>query len=675
MNKIFGKIPFLKYTVALIVGVLLSAFVPINRVDIILLAFFALLFFILKKNWREKRHKEQWFISMLVFITIASLGFCYTQVFRSRLYNKDLPTTATFIGTIVEKNNANNLREKYTVKLSGAITNDSLVRAHEHLLVYCDDSLTNSKLHPGNQISFGANLHLLTSNKNPGEFNYQRFMQNKGIRYQAHLQTEIISLPYTKHSLKTLALHARENLLAHYRKYEIRNQEFAVLAALTLGEKSYLSSETKSSFTSSGAMHVLAVSGLHVGIIFVVISTLLKLLGKGKRSRLIKLALVLSLLWGYAFITGLSPSVLRACTMFSFMAIGDSLNRKTNIYNTLAVSAFVLIIVNPNIIGEVGFQLSYAAVASIVFFQPKISALFKPKNRLTKYLWDLFAVSFAAQIGTFPISIFYFHQFPVYFWMSNFVVIPAAGILLYSAMLFFATWFIPYMPQVLAFILMKTTGVMNAAISMIEALPGSLIQNIWIDKITLTILILLVISLTMLIENKQYKALVLNIILLLSLGINLVVDNIVSNKQNIIVIYNNYKQQTLSFISGKQHFYYSNSDSLSDQTLNMLEISSGYFHTNTPLPINKAPTNILSMHKSSILFKYLSIEIIKGDRSTENNINHDIEWEPKYSNITIKNPRKLELKYFEKGKIKLLNTGDSTLKFKTKECGSLLIFM
>lgn len=653
----------------------MAAFLPLNLSGILLMLFFALLFFIFKKVGRQKRHQQQWLTTAVIFLAIAIFSFCYTHIFRNHLFDKQLPTKAIYIGTIAEKSSANNQRERYIIKLSGAITNDSLVRAHEQILVYCDDETINSTLHPGNQITFSTRLHPVTSNNNPGEFNYQRFMQNKGIRYQAFLKTDINCLPYTNHSLKTLALKAREKLLKLYRESGIKNQEFAVLAALTLGEKSYLSSKTKSSFSSSGAMHVLAVSGLHVGIIFVVINTLLNLLGKNKRSRLIKLALVLSFLWGYAFITGLSPSVLRACTMFSFVAIGDSLNRKTNIYNTLAVSAFVLILINPNIIGEVGFQLSYAAVASIVFFQPKVSALLKPKNRIIKYFWDLFAVSLAAQIGTLPFSIFYFHQFPVYFWMSNFVVIPAAGFLLYGALLFFATSFIPYATMALAFILKKITAAMNASIILIDSLPGSLIQNIWIDKITLTILILLVITFALLTEKKQYKSLMLNMILLLSLSINLIVRNIVSNKQDIIVFYNSYNQQIISLINGKQHFYYSNSDTLNDQTLNMLEASSGFFHTNNPEPMSKAPDKILAMHKGSILFKYLSIDIIKGTGNYEKKIHHDIEWKPKYSNITIENPYRLQLKYFENGKMKSLNARDSTLNFKTNISGSLLIFM
>ena len=179
-------------------------------------------------------------------------------------------------------------------------------------------------------------------------------------------------------------------------------------------------------------MHVLAVSGLHVGIIFFILNFLLTPLNRNKRLLKIKLFLLVGALWFYAFLTGLSPSVMRSCTMFSFIVVGENLNKRTNIYNTLAASAFLLMLINPLIIFGAGFQLSYIAVISIVFFQPRLAALVAVKNRILKYVWDLFTVSVAVQIGTAPISIFYFHQFPVYFWLSNFIVIPGAALILYN---------------------------------------------------------------------------------------------------------------------------------------------------------------------------------------------------------------------------------------------------
>ena len=183
-----------------------------------------------------------------------------------------------------------------------------------------------------------------------------------------------------------------------------------MLAALTLGYKDALTPELRESFSTTGAMHVLAVSGLHVGIIFVVLEFLLSFLNRWRFGKRLKPILIIVLLWSYAFITGLSPSVLRSSVMFSCMAFGGVLGRKSNTYNTIFVSAFFLLFFNADLLFDVGFQLSYSAVIAIVYFQPKIAGLLYVRNRFLRWAWDLAAVSLAAQIGTAPFAIFYFHQ-------------------------------------------------------------------------------------------------------------------------------------------------------------------------------------------------------------------------------------------------------------------------
>ena len=207
-------------------------------------------------------------------------------------------------------------------------------------------------------------------------------------------------------------------------------QSYGVASALFLGIRDGIDNEVQNAYRSAGATHVLAVSGLHVGILSAIIAFLLGFLRKHNKFKYLYLFFVLGVLFSYSFLTGLSPSVLRASVMFAIIQIGLTFSRRTNIYNNLAFSAFLLLIFSPYMIFEVGFQLSYLAVLGIVLIQPKIVRLWKPSSWIIKKGWELLTVSLAAQLITFPICLYYFHQFPSYFWLSGFVVIPAAMVIL-----------------------------------------------------------------------------------------------------------------------------------------------------------------------------------------------------------------------------------------------------
>jgi len=239
--------------------------------------------------------------------------------------------------------------------------------------------------------------------------------------------------------LLVLAEKTRDRLLDIYRRNGLEGDAFDVLSALTLGYKKSLDPETRQLFSSTGAAHVLAVSGLHVGIVYMVFSLLFGFLRTRRSTRILYVAAALLLLWCFAFITGMSPSVRRSALMFTVVLAGENLRRPANIYNTLALSAFILLVSDPNLLYDAGMELSFAAVAGIVFFQPRLRTLFQFRNKAANWLWDLFTVSLAAQLTTFPLSSYYFNQFPLYFWLSNFIVIPAALVFIVLGMLILAT--------------------------------------------------------------------------------------------------------------------------------------------------------------------------------------------------------------------------------------------
>ena len=275
--------------------------------------------------------------------------------------------------------------------------------------------------------------------------------------------------------------------------------------ALILGYKDELNDEIKLAYTNTGAMHVLAVSGLHVGMIWGFVALVLSWVPIRKPFwKWTKLVITIASLWLFALITGASPSVLRAATMFSFVIVGNSIGRSGSIYNTLAASAFLLLLINPFLIKEVGFQLSYLAVIGIVYFQPKIYRLWYIKNKAGDFLWKLSSVAIAAQITTFPLSLYYFHQLPLYFWLSGLVVVPFAFWILGSGvLLMISSALLPFLAKFIGLILNGIIWLMNALIFLIEQIPFGLLSGIWIGSLTLIFLYFLLFFISISINTKK----------------------------------------------------------------------------------------------------------------------------------------------------------------------------
>lgn len=318
--------------------------------------------------------------------------------------------------------------------------------------------------------------------KNPDEFDYRSYLENHGITHRVYLgdpgQAVSIKSGFAPDVFSVFD-QSRDYLLAELKDALSDQDAFAVSSALILGQKEFLSPQIRHTYSSTGAMHVLAVSGLHVGIIYLILMGVLKWLGSHKLGMAVRLLMVIAGLWIYAVITGLSPSVLRAATMFSAVAIAQNIGRKTNIYNTLAAAALVLLCSNPLLINEIGFQLSFAAVLGIVLVQPHIYALMVVPTWLLDKLWQLTSVSLAAQIATFPLGVYYFHQFPNYFLLSNFVVIPAAFVILVAGLIFFATSRVPSVGEWVGELLNGVLVLLNTLIRAIENLPYALTDGLF----------------------------------------------------------------------------------------------------------------------------------------------------------------------------------------------------
>lgn len=388
---------------------------------------------------------------------------------------------------------------------------------------------------------------------NPYEFDYDNYLMQRGVYATSFVKSDAYKVigNSTLYNPVAVAQRCRSKIIRLFERYNVKGQELGVLSALTIGDRSELDADTKRNYQVSGAMHVLAVSGLHVGIVYGAVYILLSLFGffpvlyhQTKRKMLNAFAL-LFVLWIYAFLTGLSPSVVRASLMLSLYTIAKAINRQADTYNIIFASAFLTLCFKPLSLFTISFQLSYAAVLSIVFFQPKISRLIRFRFRVFRWIWGLFTVSLAAQIGTIPITLWYFSQISNYFVLTNFIVIPLATIILYLALLFFIVLPIPYIRDAVAWLLGKVVWLQNIAVDWIESLPASAtILSITLPML-LTLLALILFIAIYLISNR-WQWLVAIVVLTCILIVLHIFHLREINKTNRLILFNS---QSLTFVN------------------------------------------------------------------------------------------------------------------------------
>ncbi|CAM2837042.1 ComEC/Rec2 family competence protein [Flavobacterium frigoris] len=260
---------------------------------------------------------------------------------------------------------------------------------------------------------------------NPNQFDYGEYLSKKQIYAQLFTDADQISISADlKKDIWYYTSKLRTKIIHNLEKNNFHKKELSVAIALILGQKQDISPDILQDYQYAGAIHILSVSGLHVGFLLLFLTFILSPIPNTKRGALLKLFLILLSLATFALIAGLAPSVVRSVTMFSFVAIGYQLRRSVNIYHTLLVSILLILLFQPSFLFDVGFQLSYIALFFILWLQPLLASIWKPKNKPLNYIWGILTVSFAAQIGTMPLSIYYFHQFPGLFFITNIIIIP-----------------------------------------------------------------------------------------------------------------------------------------------------------------------------------------------------------------------------------------------------------
>ena len=505
--------------------------------------------------------------ALMACVVFAGAILVWTQDIRhhknwvGHAYRSGSYVAVTLKEPLVEKPNSYKALARFE-----AISTDSLRPASGQLIIYFKKDASLKRLGYGSQIVFKKPLQEIKNAGNPGSFDYKQYSLFQGITHQVYLTaTDFELLPHkTKNLFEETIFNSRTWLLNVLKKYIRGVKEQGLAEALLIGYKDDLDKNLVQAYSNTGVVHVIAISGLHLGLIYWLLLLLTRPFTKNKHLAWPRQLVIVVGLWSFSLLAGGQPSVLRSAVMFSCMALGEVLSRKTSIYNTLALSAFLLLCYNPYWLWDVGFQLSYAAVASIIMFFRPVYNWFYFSNKLLDFLWKLNAVTIAAQLLTLPVSVYHFHQIPTLLLFTNMLAVPLSSIILIGEIILCALFFLE--PLALGFgnILTQLIYFMNTYIERFDSLSFSVWNGLSISIFqTLLLWALILAFCSWLMEKKKGFLWVGMVGLVLFLSLRLV-SFVQTHQQKKLIVYNVPRHQAIDLVVAHRYYFIGDSAVLYD---------------------------------------------------------------------------------------------------------------
>lgn len=467
--------------------------------------------------------------------------------------------------TIREKLRSSSYNDRYIVLVNQI---DNKVKTGRILLNVRKDSL-NNEFEIGTHLQVNSNLCQNSPAKNPNQFDYNKYLENKQIYAQIYADASEIKIgSVIEKDVWYYTSILRTRIIRNLEKSNFNKAELHVAVALILGQQQDISPEIIKDYQYAGAVHILSVSGLHIGFILLFVTFLLKPFPNTRRGSFVKLIIILLSLFSFGILAGLAPSVLRSVTMFSFVAVGMYLRRSTNIFHTLLVSMLLILLFQPSFLFDVGFQLSYIALFFILWLQPLLASLWSPENKISKYFWDILTVSFAAQIGAFPLSIYYFHQFPGLFFVTNLVVIPFLSVIMALGVLVMVLAAFNSVPMFFVKSLEWSIYILNKIINTIASLEQFIIQDIPFNWQLLLSVYLLIIATIIWFRKPSFNRLVLTLISVIFFQITYFGTVLKIQNQKELVVFNSKKSTLIAERNGQNIRLFANDSILKTTSKN-----------------------------------------------------------------------------------------------------------
>ncbi len=507
---------------------------------------------------------------MIIFFSAGALMCWYKDVrhhkqWLGNFYKDGNALIVTIDEPLVEKTRS----WKADAKVSCLLRDGRMIPVEGTIILYFRKELPQqptdsilSRLAYGSRIIFQKPIQEISSAGNPGGFDYKQYSLFRGVTHQVFLSPgEYQLLPGKKENgLKKIIYASREKILQIIKTNISSDKESGLAEALLIGYKNDLEQSLLQSYTHTGVVHIIAISGLHLGLIYWLLLLLLNPFLRYPGIKWIKPVVIIFVLWAFSLLAGAQPSVLRSAMMFSFIVLGETFARRTSIYNTLASSAFVLLCINPFWLWDVGFQLSYAAVLGIVIFMRPIYNWFYCRNKILDFIWKMNAVTLAAQVLTLPLSIYHFHQFPTLFLLTNFVAVPLSSAILLGEIFLCIISFTPAVALFAGKGLAWLIWLMNTYIERIEMIPFSLWDRLQINIPQAIFMTLLTAGLSFWLMEKAKNGLKLAFFALAGFIILRSHSFLQSGRQHRIIVYNIPQKKALDFMEGRKYVFIGDTD-------------------------------------------------------------------------------------------------------------------
>ncbi|MEO6304467.1 MAG: ComEC/Rec2 family competence protein [Bacteroidia bacterium] len=571
MTKVFSNIPFFRILIPFVIGILLSIHFHLQPISFLyLLILIALAFAFRVKQQQTFLTKRLFLVCLDIFFFLFAINLVSKTnlIEQNNYYGNYISSIDSATNLIVTVNDLPVEKERFIkcqVKVNEIRTDSGYQQAEGSIIAYFKKPFSSAKLKPGTTLIIKAKLLEIEPPKNPYEFDYKNYLYNKKIYHTTFIDQnafEVLNVPIQLNTIWYHGLLIKNYILQKLKNSALSNDAYGICAALLTGYDDEIDKQVIESFSHSGTLHVLSVSGLHTGLIYLVLSFLFDLIDKKKKYKIFKFLLITVLLWCFALITGFSAPVLRAVIMFNLLGFGKIFFRADQRIqvNILLVSAFILLCYDPFFITDVGFLLSYFAVFGLLYFQPKLAMNWQPQNKIVNWFWEGTTVSFAATISTLPLTLFYFKQFPLWFFVCNIIVVPASFVILLLAFLIvlkmgFAAVVVNYLVSCLISFI---TFFNSAKFGFIDSIDFG-----FYDALFLSILI---ITGSLFFQYRSYRLITVSFVLLicwqliaLFVSYNSKTENLLVayqvNKSNLLVVKNT-KNATLNTLDSSQFMYH-----------------------------------------------------------------------------------------------------------------------
>ncbi len=476
---------------------------PVGALLPALISFLFLVFIFRRRLFDQASHPNiRLLIVFFLFLQLGMLHFSVNDYRHRNFRSSSSKDVYSFIGRVAEVKKWEASKGSYVIELESVREGANLKRVSGKVLVYEQFTTIQSRLEPDQLLGISGVVYPIQNKNNPGEFDAEFYYGTKGVSGSVFLRSDQrVDLGYN---------YTVSGFFERWRTYLSKSMEahldgvfLGVAKALILGDKSDLDQEIVRVFSNTGSMHVLAVSGMHIGMFLLLFNAIFSMFPKwfSKRSALLW---SIALIWIYGALSGASPSVMRAVIMFSILAFGQLFYRQQHSVNSLFLSAIVLFFIDPYVLFDIGFQLTYAAMFGLIFLYPEISPLVRIKNKWLHMGWEGTAVGLAATITTTPLTLFWFYQFPNYFALANIGVMVFGFFVLVAGIIFLLTSWIPLLNGFVAFLFAISITALVTWVTWVESLPGSVSGGFHVSLLQLCISLLALSLLFYFAKRKQH---------------------------------------------------------------------------------------------------------------------------------------------------------------------------